>query len=65
MITHPKYNMKREQLRIVRDIEIDHENQNLLRKINDYHSKKNTLIKNEFLPGITSTTNNSISYANI
>lgn len=38
--THPKGNLKREQLNLVRGIEIDHENQNLLRRIEEYRDKK-------------------------
>eukprot|EP00347_Sterkiella_histriomuscorum_P005380 403356834 len=63
---HPKGNLKREQLKIVRDIEIDHENQNLIRRIAEYKQKNGTQIfqpnKTLFLPGIQAPTNHSISY---
>ncbi|CDW89580.1 UNKNOWN [Stylonychia lemnae] len=65
LLKHPKINLKRLQLKVIRDKEIENENSNLLRKINQYYEKKSprnyfsqhisSPSNNEHLPGISQT----------
>lgn len=61
LTTHPKGNAKKLQQEVIRGIEIQTENDSLIRKIADYQKKKNTSFtraNNSFLPGISTANSN-------